>query len=736
MKARARIITLIIIVSISAAAWTDAAANELTEFTFGQYYEPYDMIIEPNAPGYTLPLDLNDIVNLSSSEVYFYVYPVLDLIRQNGFAIMKPVEYYNSTDNIVTVYEHLSFSRDIPLFVTTDTLLHLYHVQFNETLTDIEEREFIPDMNDLTLALLGDTAQQYEQLDGDLKEAAKRNVAYLSVAQKLIDPNAFIPEFVDSIVVSELDKVEAHKGFALSIIFNYLEDYSQYIPRGHYTRSEALKRYFKTMMWYGRMAFLLRGGPGGLISEYDARIQTLQAFILASSLKNVQVGERSGLDMWDRLYKVTAFYVGLADDLTPYDYLWALDQVFKDCFVLCDLADANNLLALKTELALLPSPKIYGGTGDIVLTGPITDESLNEILDKTKGMRLMGQRFVPHSYMFQHLVFPEVGDYFGDQASLPFTSGPDGSGALCRAYVCGLDVMALLGSREALKVLIDQGDTDYSRFWLQFGELKDEFDALGPSGWNVNLYWSWLYTLKALLNELPEGYPNFMLTQAWQRRQLHAALASWTQLGHDTILYAKQSSGAGRGGGKRLPPSAYIEPLPLFWGRLLSLTRMTAKGLDDLNVITQEARERFTELEELLQWILDIVNKQLTNEQLSSEDREFGKVLPTTLNKIITGAENIALKSTLVADVHTYSLEAQVVEEATGKFDFIVVACPDQDGSVYLALGPVLSYYEFKHPMDDRLTDEAWRELLDSLDRPKRPGWYLPLMGAYSDNSE
>lgn len=41
-----------------------------------------------------------------------------------------------------------------------------------------------------------------------------------------------------------------------------------------------------------------------------------------------------------------------------------------------------------------------------------------------------------------------------------------------------------------------------------------------------------------------------------------------------------------------------------------------------------------------------------------------------------------------------------------GKVDLIVVACPQPGGSAFLAAGPVLSYYEFKHPMDDRLADE------------------------------
>ncbi|MCP4451475.1 MAG: DUF3160 domain-containing protein, partial [Planctomycetes bacterium] len=36
--------------------------------------------------------------------------------------------------------------------------------------------------------------------------------------------------------------------------------------------------------------------------------------------------------------------------------------------------------------------------------------------------------------------------------------------------------------------------------------------------------------------------------------------------------------------------------------------------------------------------------------------------------------------------------------------------------------------YEFKHPMSDRLTDEAWRDMLDSDSTPERPAWYRRLM--------
>ena len=224
MKARVRIISLVFCVSICIASLTDAAANEFPDLTFGKYYEPYEPNIEPNAPGYALPLDLDDIVNFSLLSDY-KMDSISDLIRQNGFVVWQNgLPRWNSMgegDNIIACYKDLLASNN-PIFITTDTLLHLYHLQFDETLRDIEEREFISDINDLTAALLNDALVHYEQLVGDLKQAAKRNVAYLSVAQKLIDPNATIPEIVYDIVASELANIDAHIGFEPSEIFYLL----------------------------------------------------------------------------------------------------------------------------------------------------------------------------------------------------------------------------------------------------------------------------------------------------------------------------------------------------------------------------------------------------------------------------------------------------------------------------------------------------------------------------------
>ncbi|MCK4724055.1 MAG: DUF3160 domain-containing protein, partial [Dehalococcoidia bacterium] len=76
------------------------------------------------------------------------------------------------------------------------------------------------------------------------------------------------------------------------------------------------------------------------------------------------------------------------------------------------------------------------------------------------------------------------------------------------------------------------------------------------------------------------------------------------------------------------------------------------------------------------------------------------------------------------ADVHTdANPPMQVLEEGVGYVDLILVAYKVPDGRIIVGAGPVLSYYEFKHPISDRLTDEAWQEMLERGDEPERPAW-------------
>jgi hypothetical protein len=76
-----------------------------------------------------------------------------------------------------------------------------------------------------------------------------------------------------------------------------------------------------------------------------------------------------------------------------------------------------------------------------------------------------------------------------------------------------------------------------------------------------------------------------------------------------------------------------------------------------------------------------------------------------------------------VADVHTDSNTGQVLEEGVGFAKLLVAAYELADGRRFLGAGPVLSYFEFKWPMADRMTDAQWSALLQSTNAPLAPSW-------------
>ena len=701
-------------------------------------YVPTPVSFTPQSPPYSLPLDLNQTANSSQIETEFGLSSGQETsLAENGFVVIPW-----SGNDIVEPYKNLK-NRDIPIFVTTDTLLHLYHIQFNEILKRIEEEEFYSQLIDMSLAMLERAEADYQAFtQPTLKEAARRNVAYFAVALSLLQTPSNkidfdIPGYVKKEVNEEIKNIEAHQGFATSAIFNspdsqnpYEEDYSQYVPRGHYTRSDILKSYFKAMMWYGRMAFLLKGGYDALISEEDAEIATIQASLISAELPGVKVADYTAKDIWDRIYAVTAFFVGTADDLTPYEYLTALEKVFGQDLAPNQLADEAKILELKAELAQMRNPEIYGGSGVCVIYPPVTKEKLYECLADTKGMRFMGQRFVPDSYMFQNLVTPAVGMYIG--TGEPFTMKMTQLGP-ARCFPRGLDVMAVLGSDRAYETLKQEGDTEYkgedTSYDQQLEQLKDEFAAFTEEDWQRNLYWAWLYALKPLLNEFGEGYPAFMQTEAWQDKALNTALASWAEFRHDTILYAKQSYTPRLASAPAPPPPSkplvgYIEPVPEFYARMLDLTRMTKEGLSRLGALSQEEDNRLANLESVLDRSLSITINELEGKELTDDDYAFIRDFGKSLDNIIVGVEAEGKETTIVADVHTdTNAPEEVLEEGVGYVDLILVAYKVPDGRTIIGAGPTLSYYEFKQPIDNRLTDEAWKEMLESGQAPPRPAW-------------
>jgi hypothetical protein len=239
-----------------------------------------------------------------------------------------------------------------------------------------------------------------------------------------------------------------------------------------------------------------------------------------------------------------------------------------------------------------------------------------------------------------------------------------------------------------------------------------------------------LYSFQPLIQPKGQGYPAFMQTQAWARKDLHTALGSFTELKHDTILYAKQVMAEMGGGGAENPPHGYVEPNPEAYARLLSLSEMTYNGLDARGLLSENTRNNLENLIEQLTFLQSAAERELTGQALSDDDywhiQYFGGALESmTIAASDCDGEAWACrdlqdqKAALVADIATGI--GRVLEEGVGQPTKIYVVLPDQPWRI--GVGAVYTYYEFPLPSDQRMTDETWQAMVEAGTNPAAPDW-------------
>lgn len=664
--------------------------------------------------------DMKNVVNpfvLSSSQ--------MQRLAADGFVVSPGTE-----KEFFMLYEEARY-RNVPIFVTSDSLLHTYHLLFDKVLRTAEVEYFIPMLRGLNRGMLEQTDANYQLLrTTEWEDAARRTVAFVAVAGRLLDPSFEVPDYARDLVEGELANIAAASGMAPSPIFPGLEfgeDYTQYIPRGHYTLSEALTAYFKSMMWYGRMTFRVDPELGEI-----SRAETRSALLLVHALRNATAGGRPALEAWDALYNPTVFFVGRSDDLTVYQYLAVMDMAYGENAPITDLPDETQLDAFIKLAGKLPPPRILG----IVIMDTDDEEGT------TKGLRFMGQRFVPDAYIFRQLIYRNVGTP-EDRRGLPN----------------GLDVFAAMGSERAYEILDGMGETAYANYPEQMAEVQTWLGSLSVEDWTETLYNTWLYTFHPLIEVPGSGYPTFMQSTAWLDKQLNTTLGSWAELKHDTILYAKQvyaELGGGPPAPDPLPPRGYVEPVPAFYARLAALTAMTREGLESRGLLADLDAQSLNQLEDLVTTLQVIAEKELRGEALTESEYDRIRYYGGELEHLTMAAADTESEgpgggpfmeeepqAAVVADVATDPGAPDgptVLEVAVGRINELhaIVPVVADDGSVTLqvALGGTFSYYEFPWPASDRLTDEAWRGMLDDGTAPSVPQWTSSFMtedGEYSE---
>lgn len=666
---------------------------------FADYVLSSYTIPEKFTGGYTLPLTKDQVRGLDELDLSD---GQLEGLLNNGF-VVKPAQTdpnrrYNE---FYQAYESVRYDST-PIFVTTDSVFHIYHLVFDKMLRDLERNAFIATIKELTTSMVNSSAAQYELLKGtDMENAALRNTAYFTVPALILKLPVTVPAEVLSLAEEELALINGESGNLASPIWNtgsqaaddvYLEDYSQYIPRGHYTRDDDLKAYFKAIMWYGRMTFRLKDP-----------VETQRALLVVQAMRTAQTESgKSALELWQDIYDPTVFIVGKADDLSIYEYGKLSDEIFGITPDLRSFADPTLAAKFKEAAKKLPPPQINS-----MWVWIWQDRD-----DATQGFRFMGQRFTLDQFVFGELMWRKVGT-LDNPRDLPKS----------------LDLLSAMGSEEAYNLLSEAGETQYENYDSQMTKVREQVAGFGLDSWTQNLYWSWLYALQPVFAVKGEQYPAFMQTQAWLRKDMQTALSSWTELKHDTILYAKQVMAEMGGGPNEEVPHGYVEPNVEAWARLLALTDMTQTGLSNRGLL-DKVSIGFENLSDELQFLLDVSQRELAGQTLTDDEywriQYFGGWLESmTLaaadpaDPMQGGGDLQDQKSALVADVATGI--GRVLEEGVGYPAVIYVVTPTEPFTV--AVGAVYTYYEFPVPQDERMTDEDWWAVLDSGNVPLAPDW-------------
>lgn len=647
--------------------WSSVESVELekTVYTASDY--------KANVKAYEIADDLSNVVNIS--QFSGFTEEQTRMLTENGFVVLP-----SRDTRMFYIYDSNEYTG-VPNFITSDTVLHLYHQFYDKSLIQVESGYLYDDLELMTKQMLDKSIYLLQKLeDEELKKLQEKNVIYFLVARMLMLQTSAVSADVDADLLAtamqEYELIEKAEGIQKSPLLGYDLDYSQFTVRGHYTRTKELGKFFRTMMWFGSVPYSFFNDQKEY--QYDQVLQSL----LITFTTFAESETTCDAELWSNIYLPTAQYVGLSDDIDVFTMNSLRKSVFGDTEDPNSFNDEEYYDKLLQAVIKLPEPQIQGKT-------------VTSSIATNKQFRFMGQRYVLDSDILQTLIDPYL-----------------------RPIPTSLDVMGVLGSSQAEELLFNvyKPQDSWPEYTQNYSDLKQEVSEYTPEVWGTNLYSGWLWSLKESLTEYGKdsGMPFFMTTAAWKNKTLNTALGSYTELKHDTVLYGKQAMAEG-GGAVEYADQHYVEPDIELYNRLLYLTDYTVSVLKKRGMLNESLQNGADKYKELLNLLIDCSAKELNNKPLTEEENKklllYGSTMENISNAFLGGIVDtdyptIELSDMLVTDISSYN--GTYLSLGTGYFDNIYVIVP-VDGKLYLSRGSVYSFYEFDS--DTRLTDEAWWEL-------------------------
>jgi hypothetical protein len=664
--------------------------------------------------------------------------------KANGFVVSERLGGYSFGQLYYDVY-----NRDLPVFVTSDSVLHAWHRSYDAVLMDLELTYLTPALDAILTGMheaVPGARARYG--DGVLADAVRDADYFLAVARSLLGGP----------VPTKLGQDERRNKTLVAVSRLGMEefdlfgrrrsmDFSQFKPRGHYESHPELPRYFRAMMWCGRTDLRVAGGAdatGPLSSPRELGAAVVLLDLLRTS------GREKDWRQFDRLLQT---FVGRTDSAT-----------FDDLARVAAAADVRSPADLKTEADLdrLTAVVKKSDAGRQEIRGEVywSDPDSAAQVELPHSFTLLGQKFALDSWVTSKLVYDDV-LWDGEKVK--------------RRIPSGLDVaFAALGNDHVVPELVGRMEggprtfRDRLPYQHQLAAARNTIDRSDAKARDETIYTAWLKTLRTLARPADDGQPAAVRSRAWAMKQTNTQLASWAQLRHDTLLYVKQSYTAGA---SCYYPAGYVEPVVPFWAQMEAMAGRAADLLErtpfpPANRDTQAKQVAFLRnFAARMARVKAVAEKQLARKELTADER---KVLEDVMqighqragsatvphytgwypSLFYNGPEDCMKWDALVADVHTDTPDVPdgdpgcVLHQGVGGVDLMVIAIDNGTDRVAY-VGPTLSHYEFETPLAVRKTDAEWKaDLLDGK-APPRPTWtkgYLvprigpPAVDAYTRN--
>lgn len=652
----------------------------------------------------------------------------LQKLKENHFFVSERLQYATFADAYTDIYV-----KDLPVMITSDAILHSLHASYDDMLKSIELTKLKPNLLHALQQMHGNIPKLYTEY-GDstqFKTYFEDVDLYITVALQLLDPTQIYPvtfcpqDKKDEVLLAV--KNESLESLALFTENPRMLDFSQFTPRGHYNDDfirkyggfPFLKSYFQSSIWLGFIDFLLTKPlqDNSYTKEDIRRMCTSAAFI--NELYFMSGANETLLQN----EKVIRFMVGESDNITPDEYKTALTNAgIKRA---SDLLNDEKYEQLSTELLLSEAyqQKILSA---IICSDPMNPESA--VLPVS--YKLFGQRYIIDSHVLGNVVFDKV-------KTQPLRMMPN-----------PLDAMFALGNNHALPLLKNELET--YKYGPQLDAMRYLIDNYDDSFWQSTLYSAWLNSIRSL-NKLPDqsNLPFFAQTSAWQHKQLNTQLASWAQLRHDNLLYAKQSYSGSNGCSY---PDGYVEPYPALYHNLKLFALSASENLGEK--IFGEPTPYATFWSYFANVMDSLENIALTEAQgiaLNTNQIEFIQgmlkyIPPSNMCGSVPryngwyaklffqddyGESKFSDVDFIIADVHTQPTDeygrmvGKVLHVGLGYINGAIFLGPSNNSeqAPILYSGACFSYYEKITDNFKRFTDQEWENNVWQNAIPERPAW-------------